>query len=80
MSANRDEPGPLATQRDQLEGQVAQLQAFLDAAAARGEDVPPEASAMLDRLREIVEAVDRLSASIAHGTTKPSETGGADAP
>ena len=80
MSADKEEPGPLAVQRDQLEGQVAQLQAFLDAAAARGEDVPPEASAMLDRLREIVEAVDRLSASIAQGASKPPETGGAGAP
>jgi hypothetical protein len=66
---------PLAAQRQQLEGQVGQLQAFLDAAAARGEDVPPEASAMLDRLREIVTALDRLSASIADAQSEPPAPG-----
>ena len=64
MSSDEQAPNPLAAQRQQLEGQVGQLQAFLEAAAARGEEVPPEANAMLDRLREIVTALDRLSASI----------------
>jgi hypothetical protein len=64
MSSHEPSANPLAAQRQQLEGQVGQLQAFLDDAAARGEEVPPEASAMLDRLREIVTALDRLSASI----------------
>jgi hypothetical protein len=80
MSANQEERGPLAAQRDQLEGQVGQLQAYLDAAATRGEEVPPEASAMLDRLREIVAAVDRLSASIAQAASEPPGTGGAGDP
>ena len=74
---SQDQPlSPLAAQREQLEGQVGQLQAFLDAAAARGEEVPPEASAMLDRLREIVVALDRLSASIADSGNEPPPDGG----
>jgi hypothetical protein len=76
MSSDHHSANPLAAQRQQLEGQVGQLQAFLDAAAARGEEVPPEASAMLDRLREIVTALDRLSASIADtGTDGPGSEG-----
>ena len=71
MSSDEQPANPLAAQRQQLEGQVGQLQAFLDAAAARGEEVPPEASAMLDRLREIVTALDRLSASISDARGEP---------
>ena len=75
--AKQEGRSPLAAQREQLEGQVGQLQAFLDAAASRGEEVPPEARAMLDRLREIVAAVDRLSASITQAGTEPPGPGGA---
>jgi cob(I)alamin adenosyltransferase len=71
VSTDEQPQNPLAAQRVQLEGQVGQLQAFLDAAAARGEDVPPEASAMLERLREIVTALHRLSASIGEAKDEP---------
>ena len=71
MTSAEQPQSPLAAQREQLEGQVSHLQAFLDGAAARGEEVPPEARAMLDRLREIVVALDRLSASIAEARNDP---------
>lgn len=42
---------------------VAELEAFIAQTEARGEPVPPEARAMLDRLRELMAALKGLTAS-----------------
>ena len=42
---------------------VAELEAFIAKTEARGEAVPPEARAMLARLRELMDALKGLTAS-----------------
>lgn len=42
---------------------VAELEEFIADAEARGEPVPPEARLMLDRLRELMVALQALTAS-----------------
>jgi hypothetical protein len=42
---------------------VAELEAFIAQTEARGEAVPPEARAMLARLRELMDALRGLTAS-----------------
>jgi hypothetical protein len=59
---------------------VAELEAFIAQTEARGEPVPPEARAMLERLRELVAALKGLTASFeeraGHGerTSPPKST------
>jgi hypothetical protein len=43
---------------------IAELEAFITEAEARGEAVPPEARMMLDRLRELMAALQGLTASL----------------
>lgn len=42
---------------------IAELEAFIAQTEARGEAVPPEARAMLARLRELMDALKGLTAS-----------------
>jgi hypothetical protein len=42
---------------------VAELEAYIAETEARGEPVPPEARLMLDRLRELMDALQGLTAS-----------------
>ena len=52
------------TDRNPLAGDpVAELEAYIAQKEARGEAVPPEARAMLERLRELMAALRGLSAS-----------------
>lgn len=55
---------------------VAELEAFIAQSEARGEPVPPEARAMLERLRELMAALKGLTASFedrAGSTSDPDE-------
>lgn len=59
---------------------VAELEAYIAQTEARGEPVPPEARAMLERLRELMAALRDLTASLGeraeHGerTSPPKES------
>lgn len=50
--------------REAFGSSLAALQAEIAASDARGADVPPEAREMVARLREVVEALDGLTASL----------------
>jgi hypothetical protein len=49
--------------RDGLVSQLRELEAFVARADAEGDELPPEAVEMMARLREIVHALDGLTAS-----------------
>jgi hypothetical protein len=53
-----------ATGRAGLASQLHQLEAFVARSEAEGEPLPPEAAEMIARLREIVHALDGLTASM----------------
>lgn len=52
-------------ERDAFATSLAALEAQIAAAQTRGASVPPEAHEMVDRLREVVAALDGLTATIA---------------
>jgi len=54
-----------ASGRAGLATQLRQLEAFVARSEAEGEVLPPEAAEMIARLREIVQALDGLTASMA---------------
>jgi hypothetical protein len=58
---------------------VAELEAFIAQTEARGEPVPPEARAMLERLRELMAALKGLTASF-EGRAEPGERTSAPEP
>ena len=58
-----------ASGRDGLVAQLRQLEAFVERSESAGDPLPPEAMHMIARLREIVQALDALTASM----TTPSE-------
>jgi hypothetical protein len=60
-----DEPATAAAGRDGLVAQLRQLEAFVERSEAEGDALPPEALHMIARLREIVQALDGLTASMA---------------
>ena len=62
--ARPDEPSDLA-------GPVAELEAFIAQAEARGEPVPPEARVMLARLHELVAALRGLTDSLGPQPNRP---------
>lgn len=62
---SNDERLPAAAAgRDGLAAQLRELEAFIARAEAGGESLPPEAVEMIDRLREIVRALDGLTSSL----------------
>jgi hypothetical protein len=63
MSAN-DKGSDAAAGRDALRNQLRQLEEFVAQSAAGGEVLPPAALEMVERLREIVNALDALTASL----------------
>jgi hypothetical protein len=73
MSADEELPGAAAG-LDGLATQLSELEAFVARAEADGDEVPPEALEMVERLREIVRALDGLTSSLAadDATPKPS--------
>lgn len=60
MSAAEGTP-VAATPRDGLAAQLRQLEEFVARAESDGEELPPEATEMVARLREIMQALDGLS-------------------
>jgi hypothetical protein len=54
-----------AAGRDGLATQLHALEEFVARSEAEGDALPPEAAEMIARLREIVQALDGLTASIA---------------
>ncbi len=52
---------------------IAELEAFINETEARGEAVPPEARAMLQRLRELMAALKALTASFEEPRAKPTD-------
>ena len=52
-----------ATPRDGLAAQLKQLEAFVARSESSGDALPPEAAVMVERLREIMQALDGLSTS-----------------
>jgi hypothetical protein len=61
----RDElPNAAAAGRDGLASQLRELEAFVARSEAAGESLPPEALEMVEKLREIVRALDSLTSSL----------------
>jgi hypothetical protein len=64
MSEKDPIPDAAAAGREGLASQLRELEAFVARSAAEGEALPPEALEMIERLREIVRALDGLTASL----------------
>lgn len=65
MSAENERlPDAAVSGRDGLASQLRELEAFVATAEAAGEPLPPAAREMVDRLREIVSAIDGLTSSL----------------
>ena len=62
-----DEASNAAAGRAGLLAQLRQLEAFAERTAADGGSLPPQATEMILHLREIVEALDGLAASMGAG-------------
>ena len=60
----RDEAANAAMGRADLAAQLRHLEAFASRSVSAGEEVPPQAVEMIARLREIVQALDGLAASM----------------
>ena len=57
--------------RDGLATQLRQLEDFVARAESDGEELPPAALEMIARLREIMKALDGLSATLSGGPAEP---------
>ena len=64
----RDEAASAAAGHAGLLAQLRQLEDFAARTVAEGEALPPQATEMIQHLREIVDALDGLSASMAEPT------------
>ncbi|MDB4883545.1 MAG: hypothetical protein JWL95_2311 [Gemmatimonadetes bacterium] len=60
-----------AAEREGLATQLRELEAFIARSESSGEELPPEASEMIARLREIVQALDSLTSSLADPSDPP---------
>ncbi len=58
---------------DGLAAQLKELEAFVAKADAAGDEMPPEAREMVERLREIVSALDGLTSSLGTHDAPPAE-------
>lgn len=56
-----------ASGREGLAAQLRELEAFVQRAESGGDSMPPQALEMIARLREIVQALDGLAASMGDG-------------
>ncbi len=62
---NDDASAPLQeSPREDLVAHLKQLEAFVEQSKASGEEIPPEATEMISRLREIMLALDGLASSM----------------
>jgi hypothetical protein len=75
----RDDAVSAAAGRDGLAAQLRQLEAFAARSVSAGEALPPQALEMIERLREIVQALDGLTASMAE-EPEAREAGDDDSP
>ena len=57
-----------------LAAQLRELEAFVERSDARGDELPPEAMEMIARLREIVQALDGLTSSMAEAPPPSDDT------
>ena len=64
MSEDDRIPDAAAAGREGLAAQLRELEAFVARSEAEGEPLPPQAIEMIERLREIVRALDGLTASL----------------
>jgi len=64
MSEESRLTGAAAAGREGLVSQLRDLEAFVAKSEAAGEPLPPEAAEMIERLREIVRALDGLTSSL----------------
>ena len=60
-----DDAASAAVGRASLAAQLRQLEDFAARAVSEGDSVPPQATEMIEHLREIVQALDGLTASMA---------------
>lgn len=56
-----------------LAAQLRELEAFVARSDATGDELPPEAIEMIARLREIVQALDGLTSSMAETPAPPND-------
>jgi hypothetical protein len=74
MSAETGTSGsPAPSPRDGLAQQLRQLEDFVAETESQGGEMPPEAVEMIARLREIMDALDGLSASFGDLSQAPSD-------
>jgi hypothetical protein len=64
MSDHERLPDVAAAGREGLVSQLRDLEEFMARTEAAGEALPPEATEMVERLREIVRALDGLTSSL----------------
>lgn len=64
MSEGDRIPDAAAAGREGLAAQLRELEAFVARSEAEGEALPPQATEMIERLREIVRALDGLTSSL----------------
>ena len=62
-----DDAASAAVGRASLAAQLRQLEDFAARAVSEGDSVPPQATEMIAHLREIVQALDGLTASMVEG-------------
>lgn len=62
-----------SSSRDGLTAQLRELEAFVTRSDAAGEQIPAEAVEIIARLREIIVALEGLTATLDPGNTDPSE-------
>ncbi|MEO5816943.1 MAG: hypothetical protein ABIT20_16860 [Gemmatimonadaceae bacterium] len=70
MSAEGGPPSASSSPREGLAQQLRQLEEFVARAERSGDEMPAEAVEMMARLREIMEALDGLSASMGDDLSK----------
>jgi hypothetical protein len=71
MTAEGDTAGePISSPREGLAQQLRQLEEFVTRTESEGGEMPAEAVEMIARLREIMEALDGLSASMGDDLAK----------
>ena len=78
--AARDEAASAAEGRASLAAQLRQLEAFAARTVSEGDSVPPQATEMIAHLREIVQALDGLAASMTEQEPRHAEPADSPAP
>jgi len=77
LSGAADDAASAAVGRASLAAQLRQLEDFAARAASEGDTIPPQATEMIAHLREIVQALDGLTRSMAE---RPPQSADDDAP